>query len=260
MKTRQMKIIGCVCSAVFLMAFPLPALGEAWGVIYQTDFAVDPGWQTSNPSDYYWEAGTATYFSRQVDGPGHYSYIQIPGFAPAQPWRLEYDIYVISMAWCGNGRVSLTNSSMCISGPPGVFVTLDFNSTNQLQLLWRDSLGGESYVHLPGWALDTWYTARVEWNPGLSTLTATVWERDSGALHGQAVVSAVGPFTSLDRIAMSAVCDSYCPGATGEIRVDNVRLLQPTTVPAVSEWGVLAMAALMLAAGAVVVSRRRAVG
>jgi len=41
---------------------------------------------------------------------------------------------------------------------------------------------------------------------------------------------------------------------------DNVRVTTAAAVPAVSEWGLAAMAALMLAAGAVVVSRRRAVG
>ena len=42
---------------------------------------------------------------------------------------------------------------------------------------------------------------------------------------------------------------------------DNVRVTTTvSTIPAVSEWGLVVMAALMLAAGAVVVSRRRAAG
>lgn len=48
----------------------------------------------------------------------------------------------------------------------------------------------------------------------------------------------------------SCTCPADCPGVCG----DGV------CIPTLSEWGIVAMAALMLAAGAVVMSRRRAVG
>jgi hypothetical protein len=57
--------------------------------------------------------------------------------------------------------------------------------------------------------------------------------------------------SNLDGDAFGDVCDP-CPFDPSNTKVDG------QCIPTLSEWGVLAMAALMLAAGAVVVSRRRA--
>jgi hypothetical protein len=59
--------------------------------------------------------------------------------------------------------------------------------------------------------------------------------------------------SNLDGDAFGDACDP-CPFDPSNTKVDG------QCIPTLSEWGMVAMAALMLATGAVVVSRRRAVG
>jgi hypothetical protein len=56
-----------------------------------------------------------------------------------------------------------------------------------------------------------------------------------------------------DADSIPDACDP-CPFDPSNTKVDG------QCIPTLSEWGTVAMAALMLAAGAVVVSRRRAAG
>lgn len=59
--------------------------------------------------------------------------------------------------------------------------------------------------------------------------------------------------SNLDGDSFGDACDQ-CPYDPTNTKVDE------QCIPTLSEWGMVAMAALMLAAGAVVVSRRRAAG
>ena len=82
-------------------------------------------------------------------------------------------------------------------------------------------------------ATGIWYHCVVDWNPVSATLSVLVTERESGIVVAQAQIScSQHAFDAIDRLALSTVNDDYAPGATGEMRIDNVRVLQ---FPA-AEW------------------------
>src|SRR5512144_1326413 len=101
-KWKRLVLIGGLATAA--MAF-----GQAWELVYETDFASDPGWVTNNPARFHWEV-TETFYSEQIDASEDYCYVPLPGLAPGRSWRVEYDIYPIGYTWAGNGRVSLTDA------------------------------------------------------------------------------------------------------------------------------------------------------
>jgi hypothetical protein len=224
------------------------ALGQVTPV-YQEDFSSDPGWTTNNATNYHWDSVTETYYARQVDGSDEFAYRLLPELNVAGDWRVEYDIKPGSNSSAGNRRLSLTSSDMLVGtmtwGMP--FVTVDFNNVgNQIQLLWNDSEGNHSYIHVaPNGAFseDVWYNTFFEWDSTTGTLSAGVTERDTGQLLGEDSVTGLGSFDGIDRIAMSTLGDSLGGEAQGYF--DNIVVLPEPT------------ALFLLAFGSLLLVRRR---
>jgi len=59
MKTVRTAFLALVLS-LFVMNI---AAAQNWQTFYQTDFSNEPYWPTNNPSRYYWDAGTQTFFT-----------------------------------------------------------------------------------------------------------------------------------------------------------------------------------------------------
>jgi len=112
---------------------------------------------------------------------------------------------------------------------------------------------------LPGFTPNTWH--HLAWTWDATTVTSY--------MDGVVVGTAAGPlsvsFTGNEAAIGSGNQElSYWVGRLDEIRLSN-RVLAPCeflahlpTCPTLSEWGLIAMAALMLLAGGVVIARRRA--
>ncbi len=218
------------------------AYAQTWDVVYQTDFASDPGWVTNSPQHYYWESDTQTYRSIQIDGAEDYAYRLVPGLQGGRAWRVEYDIYPVQYSWAGNGRLMLVDSSLRTQLPTTIIV-LDFNLADggywiDFHGCWGTDCEGE---HMGHFNVGMWYRATVEWSPDSAALSAAVRERDTGALVAQSTLFITADFAGIDRVAFSTVADSYAPGATGVARFDNIVVSQAAAcdpVPGeVIAWG-----------------------
>jgi tetratricopeptide (TPR) repeat protein len=60
-------------------------------IIYQTDFSTDPGWQSSNARDYYWDAQKQMY---HFAGNENVGFADVPVPYDKTSFRLEYDITI----------------------------------------------------------------------------------------------------------------------------------------------------------------------
>lgn len=66
MKTVRMVLLGCVLSVLAIN----PASAQNWQIVYGTDFSSDPGWATSNPGNYHWDAPSQTFFTENYTSSG----------------------------------------------------------------------------------------------------------------------------------------------------------------------------------------------
>jgi len=68
-----------------------PAPAQEKVIIYQTDFATNPNWQTNSPSRYYWDSELQMYHYLVQGGTGSYAFV--PVVYDNGPFTLEYDWY-----------------------------------------------------------------------------------------------------------------------------------------------------------------------
>ncbi|MBI5347182.1 MAG: hypothetical protein HZB66_01085 [Candidatus Aenigmarchaeota archaeon] len=92
-----MKMIYLAVLVLVLISVPVYA---KWKLVYETDFSSDPGWETNNPKNYYWDATTKSFFIRSRGGSGEYSTTKIPW--NNESLRIEFDIKPIRVDFIAN--------------------------------------------------------------------------------------------------------------------------------------------------------------
>ncbi len=59
-----------LCSFILILCLLGSVAAQNWQTIYQTDYSSDPGWATSNPTNYHWDSPTQTYFTNNFTNSG----------------------------------------------------------------------------------------------------------------------------------------------------------------------------------------------
>lgn len=78
---------------------PTAFTANTQAVIYQSDFSSDPGWQTADPANFFWQASTSALFARAYslpssDHPGRY-FVTETTLDPTRSFTLEGDLKVL---------------------------------------------------------------------------------------------------------------------------------------------------------------------
>jgi hypothetical protein len=61
-------------------------------VLYETDFSTDPAWDTNNPSRYYWDAATASYYTDNYTNSQDWATISLNGAYNGESFKLQFDV------------------------------------------------------------------------------------------------------------------------------------------------------------------------
>lgn len=172
-------------------------------VPYEQAFANAPGWQTDQPSNFYWNAANQTYFARTYSGapptrPNRYGMVRLPSFDPNRGFTLSWDQRLSNVsenAIVHFGLFSgdrLVGKSTYVALPPLTpKSTVNFGigrALGTLQLhefgivdrsgasLGQGGSGGASIMQL-----GSWYRATITYNPVAGEVRLAVVDRLTGA-------------------------------------------------------------------------------
>lgn len=227
----------CVVVGLSFVLFKT-APGDDWQVIYQTDFSSDPGWTANNSTYYHWDSTQGNYYANEVDNSQAYAYKLLPTpLSFSSQWRLTYDILPVSHSWAGNGRLSLIDANLDATSLNHGNITVDFNSEDRGHIVaftYGSTTKADWLFSVPSqFAEGVQYAVTLDWNPVGQVLNLSIVRKDTATLLWQTSAANVGSFSGIDRLATSAYGDTYAPGASGIIRIDNLALVSKGTTLAV---------------------------
>jgi hypothetical protein len=229
-------------------AFARQARADAWQILYQNDFAADPGWSTDDPSGMRWDAASQTYHGTQVNTEGTYAFKTISGFDPNAPWRLEFDSMIVSAGWSSGLTFGLTDFTRLYFNGAAV----DRGLVDQGFVTSLNAPGANQTVSNPQWASGEWYTHIMEYDPALDALSLIVSVRGTGAPFATMQINVPGFSNDMIHLAATRLhMKNTGPGASGSASVDYY-------IDNVTLYGVPAPGApALLAVGAALAARRR---
>ena len=202
------------------------------GVLYTSDFSVDPELITNNSTRLYWDSATETYYASQVniDGGGYYAYREVD--YRGQSFRLEWDMLPTSVDYAADTDFGMFDSTNITCDIGGQFVKAGFHTDDGGRTLWlawgKGADFGAVYSTAPQWSPGTWYTIVLGYDSAAATLHAEITVRDTGAPVASLDLSNVEPFdANMNRLGSSGVRlngNYQVRGAEWYGQIDNVSL------------------------------------
>ena len=238
--------IGFVFVFLLLLASPLYAAQVEKVYFYKTDFSQDPGWNTNNPSRYYWDPATKTYHYQVEGGTGGYSYTLVN--LTGESYTLEYDVLPVATGDGSAFRFGTTSDdSMDIN--KGALVLSEFFSRARMMMGLRtitqngnlfevtsehDSYPGETVTFQDNVS----YHVTITYNRDLMTTDMKVIDKQNGSRVWGYFLEIKKELEPMKRLMISSVGD-YTSGNSAIGYIDNVELYAlrkvettvPTTVP-----------------------------
>lgn len=157
-----------------------------WKVIYSEDFSSDPSWTTDQPTNFYWESSTGTYFLHETNAPGtpdpnRYTYKIITPYSGG-PFRLEWDIEMLRVDWSAGIEFGMFSSLMaCLPTAGSARVGADWGRSDGGRAIapytHQDLNGTSNGSYAPQYDLDVWYHNVLEYDPETQTINLTVYVR-----------------------------------------------------------------------------------
>jgi hypothetical protein len=228
---------------LFTMLLSHTAIHAAnWKVIYSEDFSADPGWTTDQPTNFYWESGTGTYFIRtsntaEAYEPNRYTHKIITAYTGGA-FKLEWDIQMISNDWSAGIGFGMYDSQLSylprgdsahISGELGIADQGHYTSLRTHQ----GTNSSSTSFYMPSWEFaPVWYHCVLENDPKMHTIKLTVYNRNESTLFASTMITNAPTITndikylgsSRYPIGHPPYNGGIDPGAIAEGRIDNVVL------------------------------------
>ena len=231
----------------FLLLLQPATSADVKVMIYETDFSTDPGWNTNNPSYYYWDVQREAYHFQTEGGTNGYSFIPVE--YQRGSFTLEYDLVITSIKKDGAVRFGMTSSDMDISKGVNVFGVFDYGQYGRLMAirvidqnnhLHEKSSRYDSYCRdqpncaTKQFAENTSYRVVIRYNEELTQADIKVTNTETGELLWGYFVPINDELYFLNRLAITTKGD-YSIGNTAEGYIDNITLstyvqVIPTTV------------------------------
>ena len=248
-------------SGLTMVAAPMVANANS-SIIYESDFSSDPGWQTDQPDNFYWDADQEALFlhaSITPSGtPTRHFYTDI-NLGVEKSFKLSYD-----MSQLGHKDYSiftfglftpdlLMNEIRSFGNQKRPYSTINFSMreadvrfgirvsksySREVNIYTENSTDGSGGSG-GGFTTprDTWYTVVQQFNSASSTLETTVTDRESGELRFGPIIHDVrGDFSDAMQLLGFSIAPQGETGTTanepnrlpgaGTYLVDNVRLVQ----------------------------------
>jgi hypothetical protein len=235
------KASGVVGLLMILSSLAVPANAETWSTLYQTDFSTDPGWITNNASRYHWDFGSGSYYTEQVNGSNEYSYHLLSDLDLSKRVRLEYDIKPVSIQYAADLRMGLTSEALSAETPVTMTVIItDGGATLRCSDLAGHTSGPNTEY---GTVRGEWYHVLLEWNPSNGSVLSRETRKSDGMVIGEQEITGYGPFTGIDRIALSQVNHVFGGPLAATGYIDNLAILQ---TPEPATLSLLALGGLAL--------------
>ena len=215
-------------------------------VIYQTDFSINPNWQTNNPSRYYWDADKQMYHYLVQGGTGGYAFI--PVTYDNGPFTLEYDWYPLRTDkdtlfdfGMGSQEMDITQGVNVLSMFPnekyGKLMSLQVisDSNNKLEIdSAHDSYNGPTVNFDDNQS----YHVTVRYSKDLQNADMKVSYRDNQTTVWSSYLNLGSELHTMNRLYISSIGDYGNMSGYAEGYIDNVTLYRmqdvtpaPTTVP-----------------------------
>jgi hypothetical protein len=207
--------------------------------IYESSFASDPGWATSDSSRLYWDAGQQAYFMNRINinGGGNYAIEDVGVDMAGRSFQLEWDIKMVSVDYASGLWFGLFDTDMKSNGENGSYVFVVFANEDRGHTVVMSAMGSDNVGQGDGspgtseqkWLPDTWYHVALSYDSPTGQLNAQVTNRDTGATL-RSLTTTTGAFASdMDRVGASDIRQgSYqVPGAQAQGYIDNVELVLP---------------------------------
>jgi len=218
----------------------LSPVGEAWQVVYQTDFSTDPGWVTDQPTNYYWNQTAWTYHARVENNAPAYRpnrYFYTPVTWTGDSFEIQWDIKMTRVDWSAGVSFGLFDENIAFAGfNGGQGVCLEFANPDAGRLLWLYICGGGGLASAssPGgtYAVNTLYTCKISYDAGARQIKAELLVHGTGASVWSKTLSVPGGFTQpLTKLGGSRCGFGEVGGYSGvdrwgvaEAEIDNVVL------------------------------------
>ncbi len=237
--------IGFILVFLFLLTSPLYAAEVEKVYFYRNDFSQDPGWDTNNPSRYYWDPDMKMYHYQVEGGTGGYSYT--PVNFTGESFVLEYDVLPVAT---GDGSAFRfgTTSDDTMDINKGALVLSEFFSRSKLMMGLRtitqngnlfevtsehDSYPGETVTFQD----NITYHVMITYSRELMTTDMKVIERQNSSRVWGYYLEIKKELEPMKRLMISSVGD-YTSGNSAIGYIDNVELYTlrqvETTVPTIA--------------------------
>jgi len=232
-----MKVKCLIFFVLSLLSFCPLALSET--VPYSTDFSTDPGWVTDQPSNYYWDAATGTYFVHNTNTyPGYYPnrYAGKTLIQPVDSFKLQWDIKVTQCDWSGGLYFGIWDSSLKQWDQGGEYIRAVIGSADGGRLInfcvAANGVGTEVSIY-PQWSLNEWYTFKIDYESDTKIAALEVFDRDTAqSIWSTTLAIPGGGFThDLQFLGSNLGMVSY-GAAVLNANLDNVQLTPEPAIEA----------------------------
>lgn len=238
-------LLGCLCP---------PGFAET--TVYCTDFSTNPGWETDQPSNHYWDSTNHWYHVRAENNPPGY-----PGPTTYQPnryagillpealggFRLRWDTQITHSEWSAGIDFGVFDSQMTFRPQYGQGINAGMSWTDQGNSLFLNVSGAGGFNNLSTepmggdfWQTGVWYRSYLTYNPATNLVELRFTDRTTGALLWTAGLTVPGGGFSRELIFLGNSrygCVDLEGGAFGlnpyaadEGNIDNVSL-RPIPAP-----------------------------
>ena len=151
---------------------------------YNQDFSSDPGWTTNNPSRFYRDPSTNTFYALTVEGASEYA--TTPVNWTGDSFKIEFDIKIAASQRDGGIRVGLFDSAPQASLPNGVDVTyasgdaglhVNLNAANA-------TTSKETPASIQNVQQDVWYHNVITWDKNTGVVKLELTQTDDNSPVG----------------------------------------------------------------------------
>ncbi len=213
-----MKMVYLVVLVLVLISVPVYA---EWKLVYETDFSSDPGWETNNLGNYYWDSKEENYFLKVVPGSESYATKKIPwnnnGF------KINFDLKIMSVQSYGNINFGLMDDKRNHKGPNVTYVLygIDIDRHIQFRAILSDPTnpyvrGVRPYDYGSGFS----YHHEMKYQNSTGTAILEIWKQGTNGLIANMSIKDI-QFKKMENLGTSII--GFSGGQPSIAHLDNVK-------------------------------------